>query len=168
MKKLLSLVLSLALLGASLPAPVFASQAAPAQNGQISGAVRDTSGNPVANRCIRLRDLGANAIVGNARTDASGNYIFTGLKLATYAVEVLDQSCGGAPIAIGQKTTLTAATPSVSGVTVFLPANLAAAGAAGGAGAFFTSTTGVLVLAAAGVGIGVGIYEATKSEKKDQ
>jgi hypothetical protein len=175
MKKTFPPLLAAALLALALPVPAGAGQQAVGQQvtpgGVLSGIVSDTLGSPVRQRCIRLRNLDTGQAIAESRTDDNGEYRFTGLKPAVYAVEVLDRECN-APVATSQNVPLTPEAPSLSGVVVILPASnagvagaaAAGAGAAGG-GSFFTSTKGILLLAAAGAGVGVGVYEGRKEEK---
>ena len=164
MKRLLVVSLVLALVGLGVPVPAGAAQA---PRGQLSGVLKTSAGQPLANHCIRLRNLDTNQTVAESKTGGQGQYLFTNLQLGNYIVEVLDSACRKV-IAASDTLALTSANMTIGGTVITVPGELLGAGAAAGAGAggFFTSTAGIVVLAAIGVGVGVGFYEATKSPSK--
>ena len=103
LRQLMAVVTSIALTGASLPSVAAAAQAAgPAGSSQqatqatgssISGVVvRTDRKTPVANTCLRLRNVDTNAILARTVSDRSGAFSFAAAGPGMYMVEAID--CG--------------------------------------------------------------------------
>lgn len=158
MRKIVVLTLAVGLVAMGWPAGVVAAPAAGAgkaqaqQPGTISGTAQDADKTPLANHTVRLRNVDTGQLAGQTTSNAAGEFAFTGLSPANYAIEVVDAA--GNIIATSATIPLTAGAV-VSGVAVTATAAgaAAAAAAAGGLGAFFASTAGIVLLAAVGVGI---------------
>jgi hypothetical protein len=106
---------------------------------------------------VRVRNVGTGQVVATSKTNASGQFFFTGLGAGQYVVELVDASGK----VVGATQPLMAGGTAVADVSV--AASGAAAGAAGGAGSFFGTTKGILILAAAGAAAAVVIWAAAKS-----
>jgi hypothetical protein len=136
--------------------------AAASQQGgsQVSGTARTSTGTPVGNATVRLRNTGSGEIAQTARTNARGEYSFAKVPAGSYVVELVDGS--GAVVATSVPVSLVG-TESVTGVALTTAAGTAGVGAvaAGGAGHFFTTTKGILLLAAVGGGIVAGVVGST-------
>jgi hypothetical protein len=127
--------------------------------GKISGTVRDAQGQMLPNAKLQLRNIDTGRIVAATRAGGEGNYEFTGVLPGNYVVEIVDDS----DRVIG----LSAATPlGASGaiaellVIVSSTGAMAGAAAAGGLGAFFASTGGILLLVGIGAGVTAGVIAA--------
>ena len=146
----------------------------------MAGVAQHSSGTPVTNHGIRLRDAGTGQVQATSKTDGMGAFSFTNVPRGTFIVELLDDA--GQVVATSTAITVgTGANPAVTGVIVILsdtaatgPAAAAAAGAAGAAaagaaagGSFFTSTAGILVMAGVAAGSTVAIV-AYKDKNKDK
>ena len=158
MKRALSLLAVFAVLLSAQPLTLAAIE----QNtGEVAGTAI-VEGKPLPNIRVRLRNVDTNQIVANQRTNAQGQFRFTGLAAANYVVEVVsddDRVLASVPVA------LTAGSLVVTGVTVTVSqAVLAgAAGAVGAAagGSFFATTAGLITLGLIGAGITEAIIIAT-------
>jgi hypothetical protein len=147
----LVLVLALGLSGA---------MAAAGAGGQISGTVHDAQGQALPNVNLQLRNVDTGQVVARTRAGADATYTFTGVPAGNYIVEIVDDS--------RRVLGLSAATSVVAdGVITGLIATLSSTGAlagaaaAGGLGAFFTSTGGILLLVGIGAGVTAGVIAAT-------
>jgi hypothetical protein len=155
-KKLLALTLVVALLGLSIPAPVFAGTGKTQGAGSLSGTLKDREGHSLANYTVRVRNLDTGQVVGTGTTNLAGEFTFTGLNPGTYVVEVLDNA--GRVIGASKSIALTASVLVVANIPIVLSGVVTGAGAAAG-GSFFATATGLLVAAAAGAGL-AGILSA--------
>jgi hypothetical protein len=161
----LALVLSLACLGVPTAAFAAGQQQVQSVDGKVSGTARHSTGQPVTNRGIRLRNAADGQVVAKSTTDGTGAFAFSNVPKGTFVVELLDDA--GQVIATSTAVTLGAAPAgmTVTGVLVTLSDTAAAAAVAGAAagGSFFTSTWGILVLAGAAAGTTIAIV-ATKGD----
>jgi hypothetical protein len=159
MKRLLALTLAAAMVLVSLPAPL-AAAGKPQGNGQIGGTARGTDQQPLRGYTVRVRNVGSGQLAATQQTNSAGEFLFTGLNPGNYVVEIVDPT--GRIIATSAQLSLTAGAMTISGVAITATAagELAAAGAAGGLGAFFTSTAGIVLIA--GVGAGITAYAVTR------
>jgi hypothetical protein len=160
MKKLFALALIVAFVMAGVPASSFGG---PRVTSSVAGMAKDTTGRPLANTTVRLRNLLNGQLAGTARTSLSGAFAFENLASGNYVVETVNAA--GRIVATSSSLDV-APGAAMTGVAVVAAADVTAAAqagaaAAGGAG-FFSSGAGMLVLAAIGAGIVTGIYVATR------
>jgi hypothetical protein len=161
MKRVLALVLVVALVSIGLPTASFAG---PRVNSSVAGIAKDTTGRPLVNTTVRMRNVVTGQIAGTARTSLSGAFTFENLTSGNYIVETVNAA--GRVVATSSSLDL-APGASVTGVAVTAPADVAAqagAAAAAGGGSFFASAGGIVLLAAIGAGAVAGIYYATKDD----
>ena len=156
-------------------APLVASAArAPRAGGQpqlasIEGNAKTSTGQPLANVIVQLRDLVTGQLVGTTTSSATGGFTFVGVQAGTYAAEVV--SAAGQIIGTSASIVATAGA-TITGVTVSATAaaiGAAAAGAAAGAGAAAAGATAALVTtvaAAAGVAGAVAAANTTASPSR--
>jgi carboxypeptidase family protein len=135
--------------------------------GQISGQAFDLAGRHLARATVRLRNMATGLTFGDALSGAIGDFSFSGLHAGTYVVEV--GNAAGQVIGTSRVIPLTSVKMIATGIGVTAAADaesaaIGQAGAGSPAGAFFTSTLGIVVIAAVAAGVAVGVYEATKSE----
>jgi hypothetical protein len=158
-------VLVAAIIGAAVPA--FAAMAKAKQgegSGRISGVALDSATKPLANVTARLRNVDSGQLVGETKTNARGEYTFTGLNPGRFVVEIVSDK--GDIIGTTSAISLTVGAMVATGVTVTATAAAAgatAAAAAAAGGGFFSSTAGLIVIAAAGAGIAGGVAIAANS-----
>jgi hypothetical protein len=120
--------------------------------GKISGIARDSQNQVLPGVKVQLRNIDTGQLVATTRAAADGAFEFTGLDAANYVVEIVDDS----DKIVGVTPSMTLAAGGViTGLNVAASAAgaMAGANAAGGLGAFFSSTGGILLL----VGIGAGV-----------
>ena len=160
MRRLLVLALVVALVTVGVPISSFAG---PRVNSSVAGFAKDTTGKPLANTTVRLRNILTGQVAGTARTSLAGAFTFENLTSGNYIVETVDAA--GRILATSSSLDVApGATMSGVAVTAAAPAAVQAGGAAAGGGSFFTSTGGSILLAAIGAGAGAGIYYATKDD----
>ena len=94
----------------------------------ISGTARTTAGRAVANTSVRLRNVTTNQVVGMTTTNTAGEFRFSGLMPATYAVEVVNAA--GQIIGTSSAINLTAGA-AIAGISVTAAAVTGTAAAAG-------------------------------------
>ena len=161
MKRALSLLVVLAVLLSAQPLSI----AALAQNtGEVAGTAI-VEGKPIPNIRVRLRNVDTNQIVANQRTNAQGEFRFTGLGAASYVVEVVsddDRVLASVPVALSAGSlVVTGITATVSpAVLGGAAAGAGAVGAAAQGGSFFATTAGLITLAVIGAGITAAIIVA--------
>jgi hypothetical protein len=123
--------------------------------GEISGTAL-AAGKPLASVTVRLRNIDTGAIVAQQRTNAQGEFRFTGVPLGNYVVETVDDD--GRLLGTSVRISITSGALIATGITVTSTAGGAAgaagAAAAAGAGSFFASTAGIITLIAIGAGVG--------------
>jgi hypothetical protein len=162
MKKLFALALIVALVMAGVPALSFAG---PRVTSSVAGMAKDTTGKPLANTTVRLRNVQNGQLAATSRTSIAGAFAFENLSSGNYIVETVNLA--GRIVATSSSVDV-APGAAVTGVTVTAPADVAAAaqagGAAAGGGSFFSSTAGILLLTAIGAGIVTGLYFGTKDD----
>ena len=160
LKRLMAVVMSIALTSASFPSVASAAQAAgPAGSSQqaiqaaglsISGTVvRSDRKTPVANTCLRLRNVDTNAIFARTVSDPNGAFLFAASGPGIYLVEAID--CGDSGVlAVSDAVNLAGLLrPTV----VVLPS--AQAGSTRRGGGFFSSTAFLVLSAASAAAITV-------------
>lgn len=149
---LLALVLAL-----GLPVAADAGQA----TGSIAGTVRDGQGQPLPSAKLQLRNIDTGQVVATTRAGADATYQFVGIVPGNYVVEIVDDS--GKVIGLSVASSM-AASGAITGLIVALSSTGAvAAAAAGGLGAFFASTGGILLLVGIGAGVTAGVIAATNN-----
>jgi hypothetical protein len=129
-------------------APVAVSQG----GGSVSGIARNGHNQALSSMRVQLRNLDTGQLVGSTTSASNGAFSFSGLNAGNYIVEIVD----AAGHVIGTSTSMAVAAGSViSNVTVAasVAGSLAGGAAAGGLGAFFASTGGILTLAGVAVSI---------------
>jgi hypothetical protein len=87
MKRVLALVLVVALVSIGLPTASFAG---PRVNSSVAGMAKDTTGKPLSNTTVRLRNVITGQLAGTARTSLSGAFTFENLSSGNYIVETVD------------------------------------------------------------------------------
>lgn len=154
MRRLLALALVVAMVSLGVPQVTWA--AAPQGGSQVSGSAKTSTGSPIANATVRLRNTGTGEVAQTVKTNARGEYSFGKVPSGSYVVELLDNN--GAVAATSMPVSLAAA-QSVTGVALTTAAGATGVGAVGAAGAghFFTSAAGVLLIVGAAGGIVAGI-----------
>ena len=127
--------------------------------GQISGTATNAAGQPMPNTVARLRDVQTGRLVASTRTNATGQFVFTGLNSGRYVVEVVDAA--GRVVAASAAISLTTGAMIASGVTVAVSAVAAtAASTAGSALGFFGTTAGIITSAAIAAGATIAVVAA--------
>jgi hypothetical protein len=162
MKKLFALALIVALVMAGVPATSFAG---PRVTSSVAGMAKDTTGKPLANTTVRLRNIVNGQLAATSRTSLAGAFAFENLASGNYVVETVNAA--GRIVATSSSLDV-APGAAVTGVTVMAPADVAAAAQGGAAaaagGGFFSSGAGMLLLTAIGAGIVTGLYYGTKED----
>lgn len=133
-----------------------------AATGSLSGTASNSSGQPVANTVVQLRNLGTGQLAGTTTSNGLGHFSFNGLNPGNYAVEVVNSSGQ----IVGTSASVTVASgAAVTGVGVTASVAVAAAGgapvAAGAAAtgtAGSTSTAAIVGAAAAAAGVAGAAY----------
>ena len=96
LKRLMALMMSIALALASSPFVRVAAQVARSFSAQATGltisgtVVKSDRKTPIADACLRLRNIDTNAIVARTVSDRSGAYSFSVSEPGMYLVEVVD------------------------------------------------------------------------------
>jgi hypothetical protein len=157
MKRMLALTLVAALAFLGVPTASFAG--API-NSSVAGVAKDTTGKPLVNATVRLRNVITGQLAGTARTTGAGAFTFQNLASGNYVVETLNDA--GRVTAASASVDL-APGAAVSGVAVTAPADAAAGAGQGGSsgGSFFSSTGGLILLGAIAAGVITGVVIAT-------
>jgi hypothetical protein len=161
MKRLLALALVVALVTLGVPTSSFAG---PRTNSSVAGTAKDTTGKPLANTTVRLRNILSGQLAATARTSIGGAFGFENLASGNYIVETVNAA--GRIVATSSSLDV-APGAAVTGVTVTAPADVTAqagAAAAVGAASFWSSAGGMALLAAIGTGAVAGIYYGTKED----
>lgn len=135
----------------SLPAsPLVVTGVAQTEAASLAGTATSSSGEPLANVTVQLRDLATGTVSGRTTTSSTGSFSFAAVNPGNYAVEVLN----AAGQVVGTSASISvAAGAAVTGVTV---SATAAAGAAGAARVAGVSTIVAVTAAAAAAGV-VGV-----------
>lgn len=151
-KRLMALVMSIALTSASYPFAQVANSVVPSQtaiqaaglniSGTVVGSDRKTV---VANPCLRLRNVDTNAIVARTDGDRNGAFSLSAPQLGTYVIEVVDCPDGGV-LAVSEALNL-AASRTLTTVVV-LPTAVKAG---------FSSTAFLVLSAAAATGLTLAV-----------
>ncbi len=155
-KKITVALLALCLFGST------ASSAMPQGTGSVSGTAQNSTGSSLSGVKVQLRNVDTGALAGNTTSASNGAFSFTGLPSGNFVVEIVD----AAGKVIGTSASMSVGAAGViSGVTVAASAagSLAGAAAAGGLGAFFSSTGGILTLVGVGAGVTAGVIAANNN-----
>ncbi len=157
MKRLLALALVVCLATLGVPTSTFAG---PRLGSSVAGVAKDSTGRPIANATVRLRNVLTGQLAGTARTSIAGAFTFGNLASGNYVVETLN---GAGRVMAASASVDVAPGAAVTGVAVTAPAEAAQAATAGGAagGSFFTSTGGLILLGAIAAGVITGVVIAT-------
>jgi hypothetical protein len=92
-KRIVVLTLSLFMALGTLPNVAAAARLGQAaQTATIEGAAHDSTGKPLANRPVQVRNVRTGQVAGSARTDAAGRFRFGDLAPTTYIVELLNDA----------------------------------------------------------------------------
>ncbi len=162
MKRLLALALAVALVMVGVPTSAFAGARV---TSSVAGMAKDTTGKPLANTTVRLRNIQNGRVAATARTSIGGAFAFENLASGNYIVETVNAA--GRIVATSSSLDV-APGMALTGVAVTAPAEVAAAAQAGAAAAvgagFFSSGAGMLVLTAIGAGVVAGLYYGTKED----
>jgi hypothetical protein len=147
LKRFTALAMSIAMTGASFPVVAVAAQvAAPGPSQQatqstgsgVSGTVvRSDRKTPVANACLRLRNVDTNAILARSVSDRTGAFSFAASGPGMYIVEAIDCANTGV-LAVSDALSLTGLPRTT---VVVLPSTATSTS--------FVSSTAFLVLSAA-------------------
>lgn len=135
----LVLVLTLALHTAS----VFALAAAAQGTATLSGTARSSSGEPIQDCTVQLRDVTTGQLAGATRCDRAGAFLFTNLNPGSYVVEIVNAE----GVVIGTSAVSTVA----AGATVAISVTAASAAAVTTGGGISTAVIVSMLAAAAGV-----------------
>jgi hypothetical protein len=133
------LVLTLALHTAS----VFALAAAAQGTATLSGTARSSSGEPIEDCTVQLRDVMTGQLAGTTRCDRAGAFLFTSLNPGSYVVEIVNAD----GVVIGTS----AVSAVAAGATVAISLTAATAAAATTGGGLSTAVIVSMLAAAAGV-----------------
>jgi hypothetical protein len=157
MKRGLALALVVALVALGVPTTTFAGARL---TSSVAGVAKDSTGRPLGNTTVRLRNVLTGQLAGTTRTTAAGSFTFENLASGHYIVETLNAS-GRVAAASASIDVVPGAT--VTGLALTAPPEAGGQGtaAAAGGGSFFTSTTGIILLAAIGAGVVTGVVLAT-------
>ncbi len=101
-KKLLPVLMALAIVSLALPSAI----AAPQGTGKIEGIAKDANQKPLAGVIVQCRNTATGQIVGTQQTSSTGAFSFTGLLPGTYVVEIVDRD--GKIIGVSASLQLTA------------------------------------------------------------
>jgi len=167
MRRFIALALALTL--SSLFSPLVLSARAAGQAGaSLSGTATTSTGTPIPNATVQLRNLASGQLMGSTTSSAVGAFNFTGLPSGNFAVEIV--SAAGQIIGTSAAIAV-AAGASVTGVTVAATA-VATAGGAAAAGAAVATGTGVstaiiiAIAAAAAAVVAVVVVVASASPSR--
>ena len=117
-----------------------------AATGSLSGTALSSSGVPVVNAVVQLRNLTTGQLTATAMSNGSGQFSFTGLTPGNYTVEIVNAS--GQIIGTSSSVSVGAGA-AVTGVDVTGAMAVAGAAAGSGAGAAGSTSTAAMVGAAA-------------------
>jgi hypothetical protein len=149
MKKILAGMLAVVMLLTGAPLA-----AAAAAGTKIDGiALYDSeNGSPIPGAAMQLRNVDTGAVVQTTIANGQGAFSFNDVPDGRYIVEIVS----GDKV-VGASEALTIKSDGLAGLKVIWKEGKKA-------GAFFTSTAGILLLGAAAVGATVGIVAATKDD----
>jgi hypothetical protein len=136
-------VLVLALTFAVQTASTFAFAAAAQGTATLAGTARSSSGQPIQNCTVQLRDVLTGQLIGTTKCDRAGAFVFTNLNPGNYVVEVVNAE----GVVIGTS----AVSAVAAGATVAISVTAAAAAAATTGGGVSTALIVTTLAAAAGV-----------------
>jgi Carboxypeptidase regulatory-like domain len=165
-RRVLAIALGFAMTASAVPfaAPLPAGRAAqqtPA-TGAIHGKATDSSGQPMPNYTVQLRNLADGHLAGTTTANAAGGFSFEGLPAGNYIVEVVSPA--------GAIVGSTAAIPVAAGATVSVSVAATAAGAIVSAAPAAAATSGgmstamIVTTVAATAGV-VGAVAVAKHKK---
>jgi carboxypeptidase family protein len=165
-RRVLSIALGFAMTASAVPsaAPLPAGRAAqqtPAATGSIHGKATDSTGQPMPNYTVQLRNLADGHLAGTTTANAAGGFSFDGLPAGTYVVEVVNPagaivgSTAAIPVSAGAAVSVSVAATAAGAVVSAAPA----AAASGG-----MSTAMIVTAVAATAGV-VGAVAVAKHKK---
>lgn len=167
MRRVLSIALGFAMTASAVPsaAPLPAGRAAqqtPAATGSIHGKATDSTGQPMPNYTVQLRNLADGHLAGTTTANAAGGFSFDGLPAGTYVVEVVNPagaivgSTAAIPVSAGAAVSVSVAATAAGAMVSAAP------GAAAASGGMSTAMIVTAVAATAGV---VGAVAVAKHKK---
>jgi len=159
MRRFLALSLVAAMVGLGIPISATAAPSA----GVIAGVAKDSTGLPLSNVTVRLRDVVSGTLAGSGRTGTSGSFSFGNLAAGHYVVETVDLSGRVMAASAALQLGTGAALKNIVVTTPYAKAQGTTAATAGG-GSFFTSTAGILLIAAVAAGTVIAIVAAKDDE----
>jgi hypothetical protein len=153
--RLLVIALTFAL---ALPAsPLVVNGVAQAETASLAGTAASSTGEPLVNVTVQLRDLATGTVSDTTTSSSTGAFSFSLVNPGNYVVEVLN----AAGRVVGTSASVSvAAGVAITGVTVSATAAAVAASAAAVAG---VSTIAAVTSAAAAAGV-VGLVTATQGD----
>jgi hypothetical protein len=151
MRRIVVLVLALtfALQGASTLAFAAAAQG----TATLAGTARNSSGRPIGDCTVQLRDVLNGQLVGTTKCDRAGAFVFTNLNPGNYIVEVVDSQ----GVVIGTS----AVSEVAAGATVAISVTAATAAAATTGG---ISTALIVTALAAAAGVAAVVVVANRGQ----
>jgi len=149
MKKILAGMLAVVMMLTGAPLA-----AAAAAGAKIDGIAlyESESGSPIPGAAMQLRNVDTGAVVQTTIANSQGAFSFSDVPDGRYIIEIVS----GDKV-VGASEALTVKSDGLGGLKVIWKEGKKA-------GAFFTSTAGVLLLGAVAVGATVGIVAATKKD----
>jgi hypothetical protein len=160
MRKILSVVTVVAMVGSALPVSLGAAVRQDATGG-VQGTARSAQQQPLAGHTVQIRNVQSGQLAATGTTDASGQFQFAGLAPGSYVVEIVNAS--GAIIG----TTAPIAVAAGSTATVSVTASAAGALAASQGAGFSIFGLGTAASAAIIGGVAVGITAGVIAVKDD-
>lgn len=142
------------MLALAAPSPLAFASADGAAAGTVAGIAVDTANHPLGHYGVRLRSVDNGGTRAFTTTDAAGQFIFSGITVGQYILELVDQD--GHVVALSPIVVVSAAVPAASGIVLMARSARRPTGAAAGNG-FFRSTAGMVLAAAAAAGLTAGV-----------
>lgn len=149
MRRVFAFALVVSLSGAG---SAFAAGAQAPKPSTVSGTANSSTGSPLANTTVRLRQVNTGSISATSTSSATGQFTMTVANPGEYVVEVVD----AAGNVIGTSAVITVAPGAASSVTITGTAVQIAKAASK---PFFTSAAGIVTAAATAAGV-VGVTVA--------
>ena len=154
MRRIVVLVLALTFALDTASTFALAANAAAAQGtATLAGTARSSSGQPIENCTVQLRDVLTGQLVGTTKCDRAGAFVFTNLNPGSYVVEVVNAQ----GVVIG--TSAVSAVAAGATVAISVTAATAAAVTAGG-----ISTALIVTTLAAAAGVAAVVVVANREQ----